>query len=513
MEKPPPGESRDWDKFRALSGLKKSDEMLEEYYQKLIIMCNEVITRTESTMSRVQNDSVMEGEVAYSEQAAKELISAAKIIVDRDGETLTYEKAKKLFKRLDLMKRLRDVLLKYPDFEAKVNSVSHPPSGGIAPSWYKPDIHDIYFLRAVSKWGILRGDLILKDRDLPFHSLHMDQMKALGQDTDPAFNPDEWAPGKYEDKLWMKEYSVLRRIEYYVDLLAKRVGKRGPKRGRKRAVQWTPADSSSEDESGSVKSGTKAANGSGTAPSASSTRLKLKITVPKSMLEEDARKEEKKKRRLERMAVAEASSGMPLESQDNSSVREEDDELEGSDSQDTDSMLEEAERRLASRHRKSFDSSKAESLLGSEGEISEVERPSRSLIEDLSTDASLASGDGPALPSISDVLMSDASNNHLFTVPVPPHQQSLMMAPLANVSTPASQPAGSAPDTSSSTSTLNNNNTVSHGGKVEIQAPVASPLNEDSLKKRSLELDESGASKRLKTETGQEPTTTKEECT
>ena len=91
------GDTYDWEKFRELSGLNGSDELLEDYYEKLMLMSSEVVERTETTMNQFNSDG-MDGEGGYSELASKELISAAKIIVDKDGETLTYDKAKKMIR-------------------------------------------------------------------------------------------------------------------------------------------------------------------------------------------------------------------------------------------------------------------------------------------------------------------------------------------------------------------------------------------------------------------------------
>ena len=338
--------------------------MLEEYYHKLMAMCNDVIDRTESTVSRIQADNHGDGESNYSEQTSRELIAAAKIVVDKDGETLTYDKAKKLFKRIELMKRLREDVIKHPQFAEKVAALPRPTGMESLPLWFKAE-HERPFLEAIAKWGILRGDLILRDPDLPFRELHLDYIKSLGVEEEEGVHPDELVVGKFEDRFWMRETPILRRLEYYCDAIAKKSGKRGQRRGRRRTAQWNPADSESEMEEDEAPQ--------------PATKLKLKLTVPKVILDTEYKRLEKQERRRLRKERKEAESRLP-----------ESTAAANSNGEDTDTMLQDAENRLARRSRRSSQATNGNMM---ESDLSEDHvAPSKS--QDLSTEASLVSTPG-----------------------------------------------------------------------------------------------------------------------
>ena len=279
-------------------------------------MSNEVIDRTDATMNRIQSDMFLEGDGTYSEQTSKELISAAKIIVDKDGETLTYDKAKKMARRIELMKRLREDVLCLENLKEKMESTPRP-TGLSVPPWYNPSGHDFYFLEAVAKWGVLRGDLILKDKELPFYEAHMNYLASENLLEEEGVKPEDLSPGKFEDRFWMREAPILKRIEYYCDMLAKKSAKRGAKRGKRRTLQWTPVDTESEMEEDTILQPTK---------------LKLKLTVPKDLQDTEYKRLEKQERRKRKKEKREKSR---LEEMGVNEVN-----------YDTDAMLKDAESRL-----------------------------------------------------------------------------------------------------------------------------------------------------------------------
>jgi hypothetical protein len=343
------GDSYDWEKFRELSGLTKNDETLEDYYDKLMLMASEVIDRTEATMNQLNSDG-LDGENAFSELASKELISAAKIIVDKDGETLTFDKAKKIMKRIEVMRRLREDILKLSDLSKKLDSVSRPVSSLSLPPWYLPE-HDFPLLQAVAKWGLLRGDLIIQDKSYPFYELHMDYIKSVGLDKEEGVLPEDLVPGKMEDRFWIRDHQLLKRIEYFCDQFGKKVTKRGPRKTKKRAIQWTPVDTDSDVED--------AHNPAATVPGP---KLKIKLSISKEALESESKliaKQERRKKRKEK----------------ESSDKKHEDSNPGSD--DTDAILEDIENRISRRSRiyKST-STRSNSADPDEGSSSTIPTPS-----------------------------------------------------------------------------------------------------------------------------------------
>ena len=353
------GDSYDWQKFRELSGLSKNDDLLEDYYEKLMLMCSEVIERTETTIHQFNSDG-LDGENGYSELASKELISAAKIIVDRDGETLTYDKAKKIMKRIEVMRRLREDVLKLPDLSEKLDSLLRPSISGSLPQWYLPE-HDYPLLHAVAKWGLLRGDLIIQDKSFPFYDIHMEHLKSTGLDKESGVLPHDLVAGKMEDRFWIRDHALLKRIEYFCDQLGKKITKRGPRRTKKRAVQWTPIDTESDEEFISQPT-----------TSASGLKLKLKLNLSKEALDSEskilAKQERRKKRKEEKESTKKYEDLDPI-------------------SDDTDVMLEDVENRL-SRTRSRTQSICSNSNEADEGSSSNI--PTPSLIPSPLTEAATA---------------------------------------------------------------------------------------------------------------------------
>lgn len=343
------GDSCDWEKFRELSGLTRSDELLEDYYEKLMLMSSEVVERTEATMNQFNSDGI-DGEGGYSELASKELISAAKIIVDKDGETLTYDKAKKILKRIEIMRRLREDILKLHNLSERLEGISRPISSGSLPPWYLPE-HDYPLLHAVAKWGLLRGDLIIQDKSYPFYDLHMNHIISLGIDKEQGVLPEELIAGKMEDRFWIRDHVLLKRIEYFCDQLVKKVARRGPRRTKKRAIQWTPIDTESDDDFA-------------TPAPAPGPKLKLKLNFSKQALESESKliaKQEKKKKRKEKDYISK-------KYEDSTPV-----------SDDTDAMIEDVENRISRRSR-TYDATSTRSNSIEPDEVSSSTIPTPSLI-------------------------------------------------------------------------------------------------------------------------------------
>jgi hypothetical protein len=77
---------RDWTNFKDISQLKKSSEVLEEYYCRLITICQSILCRTPDMPP----------------------------IPEKDLDGMTPDKARKLVKRLQALKRLRQEVITNP---------------------------------------------------------------------------------------------------------------------------------------------------------------------------------------------------------------------------------------------------------------------------------------------------------------------------------------------------------------------------------------------------------------
>lgn len=93
---------RDWDRFRELSGISKDDVYMEEFFVKLLALCTECIKKAEDLNSK-------------SLDIAKGKVKAEQIKVERDGDSMTLDVAKRLLKRVEMMRRLREEILTNPN--------------------------------------------------------------------------------------------------------------------------------------------------------------------------------------------------------------------------------------------------------------------------------------------------------------------------------------------------------------------------------------------------------------
>ena len=96
---------RDWDRFRELSGISKDDVYMEEFFVKLLALCTECIKKAEDLNSKSLDIAKRKVDVTKAEQ----------IKVERDGDSMTFDVAKRLLKRVEMMRRLREEILTNPN--------------------------------------------------------------------------------------------------------------------------------------------------------------------------------------------------------------------------------------------------------------------------------------------------------------------------------------------------------------------------------------------------------------
>lgn len=151
----------DWARFRELSGLKKSDEVMEEYYLKLVALMKEVI---EKGVMEIVDDPLVaekpihsqieplegldEGNLNPDDEALengepkalengddKTKFNPFLFKIERDGESMTFDKAKRLQKRLDILGKLRNDVLLHPELDERVASMRKGPKAGLPRSF------------------------------------------------------------------------------------------------------------------------------------------------------------------------------------------------------------------------------------------------------------------------------------------------------------------------------------------------------------------------------------------
>jgi len=142
-------ETRVWGRFKDLSSLKKSNDTLNEHYLKLFELAHEVIERGDilhrelkeqesRVLLGIEGDVILHSTVAIkslkdlTETTAEpavadpqESVNLTKFNpnayrIENDGDILAYEKAKRMLKRIEVMRTLREVVLTHPDLDNRL---------------------------------------------------------------------------------------------------------------------------------------------------------------------------------------------------------------------------------------------------------------------------------------------------------------------------------------------------------------------------------------------------------
>lgn len=106
------GSKRVWDRFRELSGITKSDEVLEENFEKTLSMCNECIE-----ISKTRNTA--------------DINESETIRVERGPDSISLDVAKRLLKRLEMMRKLREEIIPHPMFDQNIDNLKRHQRSGL----------------------------------------------------------------------------------------------------------------------------------------------------------------------------------------------------------------------------------------------------------------------------------------------------------------------------------------------------------------------------------------------
>ncbi|KAI9002707.1 SNF2 family N-terminal domain-containing protein [Gaertneriomyces semiglobifer] len=259
---------RDWTRFKELSNLRKSHDALEAHYQKIVSTCEAVIRQTEEAATNEDGQAVIDEE----EQKRRD---------KEAGEPITYDKAKKLLKRIDQMRVLRDEILTHPEVDQRLAHYKRNGRSGL-PSWWSTD-YDKPFLLGIAKWGLHRSDLIMEDRESVFYQLHQEFLQSLEVRRDQDIGKDELVDGKWEEKFWMREAVALRRFEALCDAAQKPLPPPKPAKKPKGRKSKQPTPELPDDDEYQEYSG-------------KSVRLKLKFERKDAEAESPTPPERKRKR-------------------------------------------------------------------------------------------------------------------------------------------------------------------------------------------------------------------------
>jgi hypothetical protein len=101
-----------WDRFREISGLeKRTDASLDLYYYKFITACKEIMKKQQQ---KTTTDDDQKSRESSEEAAGAEELE----LVD----TIPYDKARRALKRVDQMKKIRELVIVDPDFDNAIRN-------------------------------------------------------------------------------------------------------------------------------------------------------------------------------------------------------------------------------------------------------------------------------------------------------------------------------------------------------------------------------------------------------
>lgn len=188
---------RDWTEFKELSGLEdRTDYAMEQFLRSFVRRCEEIIKADDPnglvgigdlTVAARERKKRDRGDSGSANQNGFELDFPPPEVglSDQNGnpldpcEDMAVERAKRLLRRIALMRTLRREVLKDPYFELKIECAKKTTG---LPDWWEPRKHDRAFLVGICKHGMtpLRQNLILFDEDLPFRQMVEEKLEAAG---------------------------------------------------------------------------------------------------------------------------------------------------------------------------------------------------------------------------------------------------------------------------------------------------------------------------------------------
>lgn len=168
-----------WEPFRRLwTASQKSDEALADFTHRFEMRCRSLLSEAETKRAMRGKaaaaadgggggggDATADASGQPSEEGAQVPVSGAE--PSPDFHFLTLERARRSIRSIELMRRVRGDVLPHPRLADSLALAD----GRYMPSWWIAGEHDRGLLLGVAKYGVMRGDLMLQDPELPFSAL------------------------------------------------------------------------------------------------------------------------------------------------------------------------------------------------------------------------------------------------------------------------------------------------------------------------------------------------------
>lgn len=144
----------DWTQFKILAELTvKADEILDAYLSKLVELSKETLAYYEKEGKKIQEDGSLPTQDTLND-------TSNPLYPNQDGETLTFDRAKKIIKRLSMFDKLRKALSDIELLKSKME-ITKRYGNSILPKWWTNDF-DLPFMLGCAKYGLNRSDLFIE---------------------------------------------------------------------------------------------------------------------------------------------------------------------------------------------------------------------------------------------------------------------------------------------------------------------------------------------------------------
>ncbi|KAJ3367504.1 choline dehydrogenase 7 [Kappamyces sp. JEL0680] len=211
-----------WDNFKIIAELtRKTDEALSTYIEKLI----ELSHRTNAYCEKI---GAKKGGTTDTDASIVQVMAHPDYPKTDDGESISWDRAKKVIKRIEIFDRLRLSVLMMPDLEVRFANIAQHGKAAL-PKWWDYS-YDIPFLKGVARFGYTQSEAFIRADDLPFKTLHEDFLRSLEERKETQVPSHMLMYGKFEEKFWMRDSVALKRLELLIDVAEKPAKTKTPKK-------------------------------------------------------------------------------------------------------------------------------------------------------------------------------------------------------------------------------------------------------------------------------------------
>jgi hypothetical protein len=145
--------TKNWEAFKIMSGLQmKSDDVCVYQYQLTMKLAKECIKEADALKKA--------SELKATETKTYSRFNPKDYRVDNGPDSISFDAAKRVIKRVEMMKRLRGQVLEHPHLKKNVARASMKRWSGL-PAWWN-STHDLAFLQGIASSGFVRSDTLLE---------------------------------------------------------------------------------------------------------------------------------------------------------------------------------------------------------------------------------------------------------------------------------------------------------------------------------------------------------------